>query len=70
MAALREVGNLERNIDESAEFGDIRTWLDTILDLPWGTETPDPIDIQGSREVEETLRRLIEPEVVRPTLRG
>jgi hypothetical protein len=60
-AALCEVGKLERNSDQSAEFGDIRTWLDTILDLPWNIETLDSIDIQGSREVEATLRRLIEP---------
>jgi hypothetical protein len=58
-----EVGKLELNSDQSAEFGDIRTWLDTSLDLPWSTETPDSIDIQGSREVEATLRRLIEPVV-------
>jgi hypothetical protein len=60
-AALREVGKLERTSDQSPESGDIRTWLDTILDLPWSTETTDWIDIQGSREVEATLRRLIEP---------
>ena len=62
-AALREVGKLERTSDQSPESGDIRTWLDTILDLPWSTETTDWIDIQGSREVEATLRRLIEPAV-------
>jgi hypothetical protein len=62
-AALCEVGNLERTSDESPESVDIRTWLDTILDLPWSTKTTDWIDIQGSREVEATLRRLIEPAV-------
>ena len=60
-AALCEVGKLERTSDQSPESVDIRTWLDTILDLPWGTKTTDWIDIQGSREVEATLRRLIEP---------
>src|SRR4029450_7377266 len=40
---------------------DIRAWLDTILELPWSTKITDSIDIQGSREVEATLRRLIEP---------
>jgi hypothetical protein len=60
-AALCEVGKLERTNDQSSESGDIRTWLDTILDLPWGTRTTDWMDIQGSREVEATLRRLIEP---------
>jgi hypothetical protein len=36
---------------------------DTILDLPWSTKTTDWIDIQESREVEATLRRLISPAV-------
>ncbi len=60
-AALCEVGKLERTSDQSPESGDIRTWLDTILDLPWSTTITDSIDLQGSREVEATLRRLIEP---------
>jgi hypothetical protein len=60
-AALREVGKLERTSDQSPESGDIRTWLDTILDLPWSAKTADWIDIQDSREVEATLRGLIEP---------
>ena len=34
-----------------------------MLDLPWSTKIMDSIDIQGSREVEATLRRLIEPAV-------
>ena len=62
-AALVEVGKLERTSDQSPESGDIRTWLDTILDLPWGTKTTDWMDIQESREVEATLRSLIEPGV-------
>ena len=62
-AALCEVDKLERTSDQSPESGDIQTWLDTILDLPWSTKTMDSIDIQESREVEATLRRLIEPAV-------
>ena len=34
-AALREVGKLERSSDQSPEAGWIRTWLDTVLELPW-----------------------------------
>ena len=34
-AALREVGRLERASDQSPEAGWIRTWLDTVLELPW-----------------------------------
>jgi hypothetical protein len=60
-AALCEIGKLERTNDQSSESSDIRTWLDTILELPWGTRTTDWMDIHGSREVEATLRRLIEP---------
>ena len=62
-AALCEVGKLERTSAQSPESRDIRTWLDTILDLPWSTKITDSIDIQGSSEVEATLRRLIEPAV-------
>jgi hypothetical protein len=51
-AALREVGKLERTNDQSRESGDIRAWLDTILDLPWSTKTMDSIAIQGEREVD------------------
>jgi hypothetical protein len=62
-AALCEVGKLERISAQSPDSRDIRTWLDTILDLPWSTKTTDLIDIHASREVEATLRRLIEPAV-------
>ncbi|HEY6687544.1 MAG TPA: hypothetical protein VI094_15185, partial [Propionibacteriaceae bacterium] len=53
-AALCEVDKLERTSDQSPESGDIRTWLDTILDLPWSTKNTAWMDIQGSREVEAT----------------
>jgi hypothetical protein len=62
-AALCEVGKLELTSDQSPESDEIRIWLDTILDLPWSTETTDWIDIQESLEVEATLRKLIEPAV-------
>jgi hypothetical protein len=60
-AALCEVDKLQRTSHQSPESGDIRIWLDTILDLPWRTRTTDWIDVEGSREVEATLRGLIEP---------
>jgi ATP-dependent Lon protease len=50
-AALREVGKLERASDQSPESGWIRTWLDTILELPWNTKTTDSTDISAAREV-------------------
>jgi ATP-dependent Lon protease len=50
-AALREVGKLERASDQSPESGWIRTWLDTVLDLPWSVKTTDSTDIAAAREV-------------------
>ncbi|HET8583770.1 MAG TPA: endopeptidase La [Jatrophihabitans sp.] len=50
-AALREVGKLERASDQSPEAGWIRTWLDTVLDLPWSVRTTDATDIVGARSV-------------------
>ena len=50
-AALREVGKLERGSDQSPEAGYLRTWLDTILELPWGTRTTDSTDVNAAREV-------------------
>ncbi|EHR48949.1 ATP-dependent protease La [Saccharomonospora marina XMU15] len=50
-AALAEVQKLERTSDQSPESGWIRTWLDTVLDLPWNTRTTDVHDIAGARRV-------------------
>ncbi len=50
-AALREVGKLERSSDQSPESGYIRTWLDVILELPWGTKTVDSTDVTAARAV-------------------
>ncbi|MGV9794672.1 endopeptidase La [Gordonia sp. NPDC003422] len=53
-AALREVGKLERASDQSPETGWIRTWLDTVLDLPWSVTTEDSTDIKGARDILDT----------------
>jgi ATP-dependent Lon protease len=50
-AANREAGRLERTPDGSPEAGWIRTWLDTVLEIPWNTRTDDFYDIAGSRAV-------------------
>lgn len=50
-AALREVGKLERASDQSPEGGWIRTWLDTVLDLPWNVTTEDSTDLKSAREI-------------------
>jgi len=50
-AAMREVGKLERASDASPEAGWIRTWLDTVLEMPWSTRTEDNLDLAAAREV-------------------
>lgn len=47
-AALREVGKLERASDQSPESGWIRTWLDTVLELPWNVRTDDSTDLKAA----------------------
>ena len=50
-AAMREVDKLERTSDQSPEVGWIRTWLDTVLDIPWNERTEDAYDIAGARQI-------------------
>ena len=50
-AALTEVGKLERASDQSPESGWIRTWLDTVLDIPWTTTTEDTDDLVAARAI-------------------
>ncbi|WP_330459785.1 endopeptidase La [Streptomyces sp. NBC_00820] len=50
-AALKEVDKLERSSDQSPEGSWIRTWLDTVLEMPWNTRTEDAYDIQGAKAV-------------------
>ncbi len=75
-AALREAAKLERGSDASPEAGWIRTWLDTVLDVPWNTRTDDAYDITGARGVldadhaglDEVKDRIIEYLAVRKRL--
>jgi ATP-dependent Lon protease len=50
-AALREVNKLERSSDQNPEAGWIRTWLDTVLELPWNVRTTDNTDVVAARGV-------------------
>ncbi|MFJ8851768.1 endopeptidase La [Streptomyces sp. NPDC102437] len=50
-AALKEVDKLERSSDQSPEGSWIRTWLDTVLELPWNERTEDAYDIRGAQQV-------------------
>ncbi|CAK7281030.1 endopeptidase La [Streptomyces misionensis] len=50
-AALKEVDKLERSSDQSPEGSWIRTWLDTVLEMPWNERTEDAYDIRGAKEI-------------------
>ena len=47
----KEIDRLERTSNQSPEQGWIRTWLDRVLDLPWGRTTADNLDLVAAREV-------------------
>ena len=49
--ALKEVDRLSRMHSSSAESGVIRTYLDTILELPWNKKTDEIIDIRRAAEI-------------------
>jgi ATP-dependent Lon protease len=50
-AAVREADRLEQMSDSSPEVSWIRTWLDTVLDMPWSSKTTDTTDIAAAREI-------------------
>ncbi len=50
-AATKEVDRLERMSEQSPEQSWVRNWLDTILDLAWGVESNDRLDITAARAV-------------------
>ena len=72
-AALKEVDKLERSSEQNPEASWIRTWLDTVLELPWGTTTDDSNDVTRAREVldadhhglDEVKERIVEYLAVR-----
>src|SRR3954467_11045531 len=72
-ALLREVDKLERSSDQSPETAWIRTWLDTVLELPWSITSEDSTDVVAARAVldedhhglDEVKERIIEYLAVR-----
>jgi ATP-dependent Lon protease len=53
-AVEREIDKLERMSEQNPEHGWIRTWLDTVFELPWGEQSEDRLDIaEASRILDE-----------------
>jgi ATP-dependent Lon protease len=50
-AIEREIERLERTPEQSPEHGWIRTWLDTITELPWGVRSEDRLDVTEARGI-------------------
>ncbi|HEX6300931.1 MAG TPA: endopeptidase La [Acidimicrobiia bacterium] len=44
-AVSKEIDRLERMSEQSPEHSWIRTWLDTMFDLPWGKTSDDRLDL-------------------------
>ncbi len=69
----REIDRLERMSEQSPEHSWIRTWLDTMFDLPWGVRSDDRLDLEEAWTVldadhtglEDVKERIIEHLAVR-----
>jgi ATP-dependent Lon protease len=72
-AVEREIGRLERMSEQSPEHSWVRTWLDTMFDLPWGVRSEDRLDLQEAWAVldadhtglEDVKERIVEHLAVR-----
>lgn len=70
---LRECARLEKMSQSSPEANVSRTYLDTVLNLPWNVYTPDNLDLDNARKVldedhygmEKVKKRIIESLAVR-----
>ncbi|MEM8904378.1 MAG: endopeptidase La [Actinomycetota bacterium] len=72
-AITKEIDRLERSGGESMESSWIRTWLDTVFDLPWGVRSEERLDLGDARRIldedhtglDEVKDRLVEHLAVR-----
>ena len=50
-AVLKEINRLERTSEQSPERGWIQTWLDTVFEIPWSTESEDRLDLSAAEVI-------------------
>ena len=76
--ARKELRRLERMPEAAAEYGMVRTYLDWLIELPWGLPEEKPIDIAEARRIldedhyglEKIKRRIVEYLAVRKLAPG
>ncbi|MBU5635703.1 endopeptidase La [Geomonas sp. Red69] len=49
--ALKQLGRLEQMHPDAAEAGMLRTFLDWMVDIPWGKSTKDALEIKRASEI-------------------
>ncbi len=72
-AVERELAKLERTSEQNPEHGWIRTWLETVADLPWGVTSEDRLDVAEAASIldqdhdglEDVKERIVEHLAVR-----
>ncbi len=72
-AITTEIDRLERTGTESMEANWVRTWLDTVFDLPWTERSEENLDLEAARRIldadhtglDEVKDRLVEHLAVR-----
>ena len=78
---LREVGKMMKVSPSSQEYGLIKTYLDSILEMPWNTFTEDTIDIvkaekqlekdhYGLKKVKERILEIISVRKLNPDVKS
>jgi ATP-dependent Lon protease len=50
-AVAKEIDRLERTGNDSMEANWIRTWLDTVFDLPWGNHDQERLELDSARSI-------------------
>ncbi len=78
---MREANKMYKLSPSSQEYGLIKTYLDSILEMPWNTFTADEIDLEkaekqldddhyGLKKVKERILELISVRALNPEIKG